>query len=48
MDLPRTGSKLACPTCGTQLIVVKAPTGVPACCGTPLQSPAGDRADRGQ
>ena len=39
MEPPTTGTKLTCSACGTQVVVVKAPTEVPSCCGEPLTGP---------
>jgi hypothetical protein len=35
-DGPKVGSKLECPTCGTVVVVVKAPDRPLVCCGAPL------------
>jgi ribosomal protein S27E len=32
----KVGSRLRCPSCGTEVIVVKAPTAPMSCCGQPL------------
>jgi len=40
MEPVRTGARLTCATCDTQVMVVKAPSAVPGCCGMPLTGPA--------
>lgn len=40
MERMRTGAKLTCASCGTQVVVVKAPSAGPRCCGVPLAGPA--------
>jgi hypothetical protein len=34
---PTTGQRLRCGVCGTEIIVVKAPTGPIACCGKTME-----------
>jgi hypothetical protein len=36
----QTGARLTCAGCGTQVMVVKAPSAAPSCCGVPLAGPA--------
>lgn len=38
MEPVKTGTRLSCATCGTQIIVVKAPSALPRCCGASLLS----------
>ena len=38
-DLPKAGARLKCEECGTEVVVVKAPTGPMSCCGKPLGGP---------
>jgi len=37
----KVGSRLRCQTCGTEVIVVKAPTGPIACCDAPMSEREG-------
>jgi hypothetical protein len=39
MEPPTTGTKLTCSTCGTAVVVVRAPSQMPSCCGEPLTGP---------
>jgi hypothetical protein len=36
MESIRMGTKLTCPTCGVQFVVIKPPTGAVSCCGVTL------------
>jgi hypothetical protein len=36
MDTPKAGTRLKCSECGTEVMVVKAPTGPLSCCGKQL------------
>jgi hypothetical protein len=36
MDAPTAGTRLRCATCGTEIVVVKAPTEPITCCGSPM------------
>jgi hypothetical protein len=36
MEAPKTGQRLRCATCGTEIVVVKAPTEPIVCCGATL------------
>jgi desulfoferrodoxin-like iron-binding protein len=36
METPQVGTRHRCETCGTEVIVVKAPDGAVACCGQPM------------
>ena len=36
MDGPKAGQRLRCATCGTEIVVVKAPTAAIVCCGAEL------------
>ena len=38
-DPPKAGVRLKCGECGTEVVVVKVPTGPLACCGQPLGGP---------
>jgi hypothetical protein len=38
MEPIRMGTKLTCPTCGVQFVVIKSPTGAVSCCGATLVS----------
>ena len=38
-DLPKAGARLKCGECGTEVVVVKAPTGAMSCCGQALAGP---------
>lgn len=43
-DEVRVGGRLRCETCGTEVVVVKAPASTPSCCAGPLRPfTAGDR-----
>ena len=37
MDAPKAGQRLRCATCGTEIVVVKAPSEPLICCGSPMQ-----------
>ena len=41
MDMVKVGTRLSCASCGTEAIVVKAPSGVVACCGRPMDGQEG-------
>ena len=36
MTAPAVGQRLRCASCGTEIIIVKAPGGPLACCGQPM------------
>jgi len=36
MGVPTAGQRLRCPTCGTEIVVVKAPAEAIVCCGSPM------------
>lgn len=36
MSAPKVGERLRCSQCGTEIIVVKAPTGPVSCCGAEM------------
>ena len=36
MSAPKVGERLRCETCGTEIIVVKAPGGAVSCCGATM------------
>ncbi|HZR14533.1 MAG TPA: desulfoferrodoxin [Acidimicrobiia bacterium] len=38
MSAPSVGTRLRCAKCGTEIIVVKAPTGPLSCCGQEMGS----------
>jgi hypothetical protein len=38
----KVGAKVTCATCGTTVVIVKAPTSPIECCGAPIGSPAAD------
>lgn len=40
MDAPKAGQRLRCATCGTEIVVVKAPTEPVACCGSAMEARA--------
>ena len=45
VEPPRTGSRLVCATCGTEVVVVRAPGDMPSCCGAPLAAPVQEVGD---
>ena len=39
---PGAGTRLRCASCGTEIVVVKPPTGPLACCGEPMSGLSGE------
>lgn len=42
----KVGAKVTCSTCGTTVVIVKAPTAPIECCGAPIGSPATDASSK--
>jgi hypothetical protein len=40
---PRAGQRLRCATCGTQMVVVRAPAGAVSCCGAVMATALEER-----
>ncbi len=48
MSAPAVGDRLRCENCGTEIILVKAPTGPMSCCGRPMAKRAEEGVKGGQ
>jgi hypothetical protein len=48
MSAPAVGTRLRCSECGTEIIVVKAPTGPLSCCGAEMTTRAQQGSENAQ